>query len=222
MSRTQIRMLNAWKPAAPPPPREPGVLTVADDGSGVLTTRSGLRTALEPIDFYKQVGRDDLAVALAERVRTRQSFIAGGAALVVIASALFFGNAIYQLSNCPGLGDEGCGPNSPEPSTANPGTVSALNIASALGTALGVGLLIAGVAQQPDEGGPGQRRALAADYNARTAKADPAGPDGGAISDEAGAPAGSLSADARAQLRTLRAIPIAADGARGMALAISF
>jgi len=144
----------------------------------------------------------------------------GGAALGMIASALFFGNALYQLENCPGLGDEGCGPQSPEPSTANPHTTAALEIGAAVGTALGIGLIVFGLQQETDEGGPEQRRTLAAEYNAHIAKSEAGGADADAPQETQHT--SLLRAAKRAQLRTLRAIPIAADGARGLALGISF
>jgi hypothetical protein len=141
--------------------------------------------------------------------------------LALLATVLFFGDGVYQLSNCPGLGDEGCGPNSRTSSTANPNVVTGLYAASAVGGALGVGFLICGFSQQPDEGGPQERRSLADEYNARTVKADAPGVDGGSTSAaSASARLSALSANAR--LRTLRAVPIAADRTRGLALGISF
>jgi hypothetical protein len=96
--RAQVRALNRWRPAPlPAPHREGGPLIVSEDGSAVLTEPGGLRTQLDPLAFYKLVGRDDLAEALARRTSTRQAMVLSGAALASLGGLVLVGDLVADL-----------------------------------------------------------------------------------------------------------------------------
>ena len=214
--RAQVRALNRWRPAPlPAPHREGGPLIVSEDGSAVLTEPGGLRTQLDPLAFYKLVGRDDLAEALARRTSTRQAMVLSGAALASLGGLVLVGDLvadlIYGVSHvCFTYAD--C--TAPPPGTSsNPAWAPALFVGGLAAIGVGSGVALYGaVGFHPDAGGVEQRRTLADGYNARTTQADP----------PEATPDALVASSSPSPLATVRVIPVASGRERGLGLRISF
>jgi hypothetical protein len=158
-------MARAQEPAPPEPPEAVGFDTVSGfDGHGILHTATipyagPEKRPLLGADFYRAVGREDLAQSYESRDKVRTGLIAGGAAVLVgsiVASFVAGGGQECEPTGFtfPGSQQQICTPS------------KGPNAGIAVGGSLaGFALGIAGLAVRPDPVDDAQKHELADEHN---------------------------------------------------------
>jgi hypothetical protein len=221
---------DADAPPPPPPParrtRHHATLAIDEDGNATKT-RNGVTTELTPEQFYRAVGRRDLADELHERRMHKVRMAVGGGVLMGLGVAALLGDLIYVASNyvdcAQPVGSHGCTGGT----TTNSHVTSGVAIGGVAGLVLGGGVLIGSlVGIHPDEGGEDERRDLLDEYNARAMRSDAqkTGP-----TELNGANAHGVKPDAATprqlalrSLASLRIAPVLNEQSRGVTLGVSF
>ncbi len=174
-------------------------------------------TELTPEQFYKAVGRDDLAVSLRQERKAKTAVVVSGAVLAGLGSAALFADLVYDmgsLGNCSYAGQTNCS----HGYSPNAQIERGLAIGGALGVTVGAGALLVGLlGVHPDAEGEQQRRDLAEQYNARAGQAgEPATRATAEVTTETPRQLASRS------LETLRVAPLISAQTRGVTLGVSF
>ncbi len=221
--------LDADAPPPPPPARHSrkrATLAIDEDGNATRT-RNGVTTDLSSEQFYKAIGRRDLADELHERRMHKVRMAVGGGVLMGLGVAALLGDLIYVASNyvdCVQMvGSHGCTGGT----TTNSHVTAGVAIGGVAGLVLGGGVLVGSlVGIHPDEGGEDERRDLLDEYNARAPRSDAqkAGPAelNGANVREVKPDAATPRQLALRSLETLRVMPLVSAQDRGVALGLSF
>ena len=222
--------LDADAPPPPPPParrtRQRATLAIDEDGNATKT-RNGVTTELTPEQFYRAVGRRDLADELHERRMHKVRMAVGGGVLMGLGVAALLGDLIYVASDyvdCSStLGSHGCTGGT----TANSHVTAGVAIAGVAGVVLGGGVLIGSlVGIHPDEGGDEERRDLLDEYNTRAPRGDARTTVPAALnttnSQDATLGGSTAKQVALRSLATMRVMPLLAAQERGVALGVSF
>ncbi len=218
--------VDAPPPAAARRPRARATIAIDEDGNATKT-RNGVTTDLTPEQFYKAVGRKDLAEALHERKLHKVRMAVGGGVLIGLSAALLIGDFIYVVNNTIGcgvtVGSRGC----TDRFTGNSRLASGLAIGGFAGLLAGGGVLVGSlVGIRPDAGGDDERRDLLDEYNLRAARRD-AAPNAMQERNEtdthSAQPANATPRQlALRSLATLSLAPLVNDEARGVTLRMAF
>ena len=217
--------------APPPAPAagrtRPRAILEIDEHANATKTRNGVTTELTPEQFYKAVGRKDLAEALQERRKEKRGVVIGGAVLAGLGTALLIGDVAYAAG-----GFRSCNlPSAQSRCSAqyaiNNQLAATLALVGLGGIVAGTGVLVGGlVGMHPDAGGEDERRDLLDEYNARAPRSEARtnAPDGMNATNEQEAPrdaAGTRQLALRS-LATLSLAPLVSDQARGVTLRMAF
>ncbi len=217
--------------APPPPPpahrtRSRAVLEIDEDGRATKT-RNGVTTALTPEQFYKAVGRRDLAEALHDRRKEKKAVVIGGAVLAGLGTATLIGDIAYAAGGFRSCNLPGARSNCSPQYAINNQLAATLALVGIGGIIAGTGVLVGGlVGMHPDAGGDDERRDLLEEYNARAPRSAAHSNTAASVNETTaqGAPrdgAGTRLLALR-PLSTLSVAPLLGDQARGMTLRMSF